>query len=153
MRVAMRAPTTGKLGDEIERVFDRFLTPRWLPEHLLTEYPFEAAMATEWIPVMEMVETANEFVVRLEVPGIPRENLDINLTGQMLTITGKRETKTEKAEETYLVRERLYGKFVRTARLPVPVAAAKVTATFEEGMLVVHLPKAEPAPANKILIK
>ena len=100
-----------------------------------------------------MVETANEFVVRLEVPGIPRENLDINLTGQMLTITGKRETKTEKAEETYLVRERLYGKFVRTARLPVPVAAAKVTATFEEGMLVVHLPKAEPAPANKILIK
>ena len=152
MRVAMRAPTTGKLGDEIERVFDRFLTPRWLPEPLLTEYPFEA-MATEWIPVMEMVETANEFVVRLEVPGIPRENLDINLTGQMLTITGKRETKTEKAEETYLVRERLYGKFVRTARLPVPVAADRVTATFEEGMLVVHLPKAVPAPANKILIK
>ena len=152
MRVAMRTPITGKLGDEIERVFDRFLTPRWLPEPLLTEYPFEA-MATEWIPVMEMVETANEFVVRLEVPGIPRENLDLNLTGQMLTITGKRETKTEKAEETYLVRERLYGKFVRTARLPVPVAADRVTATFEEGMLVVHLPKAVPAPANKILIK
>jgi HSP20 family protein len=149
----MQTPITRKLGDEIEHVFDRFLTPRWLPEALLTGYPFEATVATEWIPVMEMVETANEFVVRLEVPGIPRENLDINLTGQMLTITGKRETKPENAEETYLVRERLYGKFVRTARLHVPVAADKVTATFEEGMLVVHLPKAEPAPANKILIK
>jgi HSP20 family protein len=152
MRVAMRTPIAGKLGDEIERVFDRFLAPRWLPEPFLPEFPFETT-ATEWIPVLEVVENANEFVVRLEVPGIPRENLDLNLTGQMLAITGKREMKPETTAETYLVRERLYGKFVRTVRLPVPVAADKVTATFEEGMLVVHLPKAVPAPANKILIR
>jgi HSP20 family protein len=152
MRVALRTPIAGKLGDEIERVFDRFLAPRWLPEPFLPEFPFEA-QATEWIPVLEMVENANEFVVRLEVPGIPRENLDLNLTGQMLAITGKREVRGETAEEAYLVRERLYGKFVRTVRLPAPVAPEKVTATYEEGMLEVHLPKAVPAPANKILIR
>lgn len=152
MRVAMRNPIPGKMGEEIERVFDRFLTPRFLPEPFLPEYPFEG-MGTEWIPVLEVVENANEFVVRLEIPGIHRENLDLNLTGQVLTITGKRETKGENTGETYLVRERLYGKFVRTLRLPVPVAAEKVTATYEEGMLVVTLPKAVPAPANKILIK
>ncbi|HEX6616819.1 MAG TPA: Hsp20/alpha crystallin family protein [Gemmatimonadales bacterium] len=152
MRVALRTPIAGKLGEEFERVFDRILAPRWLPEPFLPEYPFEA-QATEWIPVLEMVENADEFVVMLEVPGIPRENLDLNLTGQMLTITGKREVKAENVGEAYLVRERLYGKFVRTIRLPVPVAVDKVTAIYEDGMLRVHLPKAMPAPANKILIK
>lgn len=152
MRVAMRAPMTGRLGEDIDRVLDRFLAPRILTEALLPEYPLEP-MATEWIPVVEMVENANEFIVRLEVPGIPRENLDLNLTGQVLTITGKREIKTEKEEATYLVRERLYGKFVRTIRLPVPVAGEKVEVVYQEGMLEVHLPKAVPAPANKIVIK
>lgn len=152
MRVAMRAPITGKLGDEIERVFDRFLAPRFLPEPFLPEYPFEAA-GTEWIPVLDVLENANEFIVRLEIPGIHRENVDVNLTGQMLTITGKREMNAENVHETFLVRERLYGKFLRTLRLPVPVAEKDVTATYEEGMLVVHLPKATPAPANRILVK
>ena len=152
MRVAMRTPVTGKLGDEIERVFDRFLAPRFLTEPFLPEYPFEAAGA-EWMPVLDVVENANGFVVRLEVPGIHRENLDIQLTGQMLTITGKRELVTEIPGEAFLVKERLYGKFVRSIRLPALVTESKVTANYEEGVLLVHLPKAVPAPANKILIK
>jgi len=51
------------------------------------------------------------------------------------------------------VRERVYGKFARTIRLPVPCAEKKVTAEYRDGVLVVHLPKAEPAPATKVLIK
>jgi HSP20 family protein len=152
MRVALRTPTTGKLGNEIERVFDRFLAPRFLTEPFLPEYPFEA-MGAEWTPVLDLVENANEFIVRLEVPGIHRENLDIQLTGQMLMITGTRESATEIPGEAFLLRERVYGKFVRTIRLPVPVMEKKVTATQEDGVLLVHLPKAVPAAANKILIK
>lgn len=152
MRVAMRNPVTGKLGDEIERVFDRFLAPRFLTEPFLPEYQFEAVGA-EWTPVLDVVENANEFLVRLEVPGIHRENLDIQLTGQMLTITGKREGATETPGETFLLKERLYGKFARTIRLPAPVTDNKVTANYEEGVLLTHLPKAVPAPASKILIK
>ena len=152
MRVAMRTPTVGKLGEEIERVFDRFLAPGILTEPWLPEYPFEATGA-EWIPMLDLVENANEFVVRLEVPGIHKENLDINLAGVMLTITGKREYAAEVPGEAFLLKERLYGKFVRKIRLPVPVTENKVAATYEDGVLLVHLPKAVPAPANKILIK
>lgn len=152
MRVALRAPVTGKFGEEIDRVFDRFLAPRFLTEPLLPEYPYEA-LGAEWIPVLDVAENPTEFIVKLEIPGIHKENLDLNLTGQVLKITGKREMATEIPSEAFLVKERVYGKFVRTIRLPAPVAENKVTATYEEGMLVVHLLKATPAPANKILIK
>jgi HSP20 family protein len=152
MRVALPTPVVGKLGDEIDRVFDRFLAPRFLTEPFAPVYPFEA-MGAEWIPALDVLENANEYIVRLEIPGIHRENLDLNLTGQILKITGKREVATEATNEAFLVKERMYGKFVRTVRLPAPVVENKVTATYENGMLLVHLPKATPAPANKILIK
>ena len=151
MRVAKRTPTVGKLGEEIERVFDRFLAPGILPEPWLPEYPFEAG--AEWVPMLDLVENATEFIVRLEVPGIHKENLDIQLTGLMLSITGKREYAVGVPGEAFLLKERLYGKFVRKIRLPAPVTENKVTATYEDGVLLVHLPKAVPAPTNKILIK
>ena len=102
---------------------------------------------------MDVIENAAEYIVRLEAPGIHKENLDINLVGEILTITGKREMAPEVEGEGYLVRERVYGKFARTIRLPVPVAEKKVTAEYRDGVLVVYLPKAEPAPATKVLIK
>jgi HSP20 family protein len=152
MRVALRNPMVGKLGEEFDRVFDRLLAPRFLAEPLLPPFPFETAGA-EWIPVMDVVETAAEYVVRLEVPGIHKENLDVNLTGELLTITGMREFVPEVEGEGYLVQERAIGKFVRTIRLPTPVAAKKVAAEYRDGLLVLHLPKETPAAATKILIK
>ena len=152
MRVALRNPMVGKLGEELDRVFDRLLVPRYLAEPLLPPFPFETTGA-EWIPVMDVIENAEEYVVRLEVPGFHKENLDINLTGVMLTITGKREIAPEIEGEGYLVRERAIGKFTRTIRLPVPVAEKNVKAEYQDGLLVVHLPKETPAPATKVLIK
>jgi HSP20 family protein len=152
MRVALPNPIVGKLGEEFDRVFDRLLAPRLFTEPLLPPFPYEAA-GTNWIPVMDVVETPAEYIVRLEVPGIHKENLDINLTGEMLTITGKREIAPEYEAEGYLVRERAIGKFVRTLRLPATVAEKKVVAEYEDGLLMVHLPKVTPAPATKILIK
>jgi HSP20 family protein len=152
MRVALRTPIAGKLGEEFDRVFDRLLAPRLYTEPLLPPFPFETA-GTEWMPIMDVIENGAEYIVRLEAPGIHKENLDINLVGEILTITGKREIAPEVEGEGYLVRERVYGKFARTIRLPVPFAEKKVTAEYRDGVLVVHLPKAEPAPAMKVLIK
>jgi HSP20 family protein len=152
MRVALRNPIVGKLGEEFDRVFDRLLVPRFLTEPLVPPFPFETTGA-EWIPVMDVVEAPAEYVIRLEVPGIHKENLDINLTGNMLTITGKREMAPEVEGEGYLVKERAIGKFVRTIRLPATVAEKKVAAEYRDGVLLVHLPKETPAPATKILIK
>jgi HSP20 family protein len=102
MRVALPTPIVGKLGEEFDRVFDRILAPRLFAEPLLPPFPYEAA-GTQWIPVMDVVETPAEYVVRLEIPGIHKENLDINLTGEMLTITGKRRPLRDEAEG-YLLR-------------------------------------------------
>lgn len=152
MRVALRNPNAGKLGEEFDRVLDRLLAPRLYTEPLLPPFPFETTGA-EWMPVMDVTETAEEYVVRLEAPGIHKENLDINLVGELLTITGKREIKPEVEGEGYLVRERAIGKFLRTIRLPRPITEKKVTAEYRDGVLMVHLPKHEPAPATKVQIK
>jgi HSP20 family protein len=152
MRVALRSPVVGKLGEEFDRMFDRLLPSRLYNEPLLPPFPFETA-GVEWMPLMDVIENAEEYIVRIEAPGIHKENLDINLVGEALTITGKREMTPEVEGEAYLLRERVYGKFARTIRLPVPVAEKKVTAEYRDGVLVVHLPKAEPAPATKVLIK
>jgi HSP20 family protein len=152
MRVALRSPIVGKLGEEFDRVFDRLLVPRFLTEPLVPPFPIET-MGAEWIPVMDVIETAEEYVVRLEVPGFHKENLDINLTGELLTVTGKREIAPEFEGEGYLVRERAFGKFLRTIRLPAAVVEEKVTAEYRDGMLVLYLPKEIAAPATKILIK
>jgi HSP20 family protein len=142
----------GKLGEEFDRVFDRLLVPRFLTEPVLPPFPFETTGA-EWMPVMDMTETATEYVVQLEVPGFHKENLDINLTGELLTITGTRAIAPEVEGEGYLVKERAVGKFIRTIRLPAPVAEKKVMAEYHDGLLVLHLPKEIAAPATKILIK
>ena len=152
MRVALRAPIAGKLGEEFDRVFDRLLAPRLYNEPLLPPFPFETA-GTEWMPIMDVIENGAEYIVRLEAPGIHKENLDINLTGEVLTITGKREIAPEFEGEGYLVRERAIGRFVRTIRLPATVVGEKVAAEYRDGMLVLHLPKEIAAPATKILIK
>ena len=152
MRVALRNPMVGKLGEEFDRAIDRLLIPRFFNEPLLPPFPFETAGA-EWIPVMDMIETATEYVVRLEVPGIHKENLDVNLTGELVTITGTRAFAPEVEGEGYLVKERAIGKFVRTIRLPTPVAEKKVLAEYRDGVLVLRLPKETPAAATKILIK
>jgi HSP20 family protein len=136
----------------VDRFFGRFMVPGFLPEPMLPPFPYENA-GTEWFPMLDLTETPEEFVVRLEVPGVHKENLDITLTGTLLTITGRRELMAETSGETYLRREREIGKFVRTIRLPAPVVEKEVKAAYQDGVLVIHLAKVAPAVANRILIK
>jgi HSP20 family protein len=152
MRVAKLAPMTGKIAEDVERFFDRFTPPGFFAEPFIPQLPYETGTA-EWFPLLDLTENAEEFVVKLEVPGVHKENLDINLTGNLLTIQGRRELMTEVTGETYLRREREVGKFVRNIRLPAPVVEKEVKAVYQDGVLVIHLPKVAPAVANRIVIK
>ncbi len=137
------APTPFALRD-IDRLFDRFFN---LPA------PPMPPLESMWVPALDYAENDKEFVVRLEVPGIPKENLDINLEGTLLTISGHREFVKETEQENYIVNERETGKFVRTLRLPVPVIEDKITALVDHGVLTVRLPKEVVAPKSRITIK
>jgi HSP20 family protein len=153
MKVATLTPTVGKMRDEIDRVFDRFFTAPFLGDSLA--FPLEPVReyGAEWMPVLDLAETAKEYVIRLEAPGIHKENLDINLTGNVLRITGHKEAVQEGKGETYLYREREVGKFARTVKLPVLVEEGKIDAVYQDGILTIRLPKVEAAVAKKILIK
>ena len=133
-------------------MFDRFLEPGFLPEPFIPPFPYETAGA-EWYPTLDVTETAEEFVVRLEVAGVHKENLDINLTGTLLTITGRRELMPEVSGETYLRREREIGKFLRTIRLPAPVAEKEVEANYQDGLLAGASSQGGTGRANRIVIK
>jgi HSP20 family protein len=152
MKVMKAAPIVGKVKEDIDRLFDRFFTTPFIEEPFFPAVENFTSVAG-WVPVFDMTENEKEYVVRLEVPGIHKENLDINLRDNVLTITGKREVTQEQKTEMYLWKEREFGRFARTLRLPSPVVENKIEALYQDGVLVVRLPKAVPTPANNILIK
>jgi HSP20 family protein len=108
---------------------------------------------TAWLPPLDYLETEKNFIVRLEVPGIPKENLDIHLEGLVLMISGHRELTKEQENEAFFVQERMAGKFVRSVRLPVPVLEDKIDAVVQDGVMTITLPKVQVAPKSKITIK
>lgn len=152
MKVMKAAPIVGKVKEDIDRLFDRFFTSPFMTEPFFPAFDAVEPVTT-WLPVFDLAENEKEYLVRLEAPGMHRENLDITLRDNLLTITGKREVSQEQKTETYLWKEREFGRFARSIRLPMPVVENKIEALYQDGVLVVRLPKAEPTPANKILIK
>ncbi|HEY7682606.1 MAG TPA: Hsp20/alpha crystallin family protein [Gemmatimonadales bacterium] len=149
-RTAAGVPT---LVRDFDEVFDRFLTTPLLPFPAFNFEPLKRVVEGKWMPAVDLTETEKEYIVRAEVPGVPRENLDVQLEGDVLTLTGHREVKTTEKEENMLWEEREIGKFVRALRLPKAVEANKVAANYAEGILTIRVPKTEPAIKNKILIK
>lgn len=134
--------------NDFDRLFDRFFaTPLW---PLTTPRMATDAM---WEPSLDFSENPKEYVVRLEVPGVTRDDLDVNLDGNLLTLSGKRELHKQEKGEDYLWEEREEGRFMRTLRLPMAVQESKIDANYAEGVLTVKLPKAEPTAKNKVTIK
>ena len=150
MRGTELAPAMHRMKEQVDRLFDRFAPSTFFAEPMFP--PFER-MGIAWAPSLDMTEGNKEFIVRLEIPGVHKENLDVKLTGNLLTITGHREELKEGKDETFLWQEREAGTFSRSIRLPAPVMEDKIEASYHDGLLTVHLPKMEPATGTKILIK
>jgi HSP20 family protein len=103
-----------------------------------------------WAPALDVQEDKNNFVIRTELPGLKREDIEVSLHDGALLISGER--KVEKVEEGVEVhrQERYCEKFQRALTLPTPVAADKITAQYKDGVLTVTLPKVEEAKPKKI---
>jgi HSP20 family protein len=101
------------------------------------------------MPPFDVSETDDEMIVRLEVPGMDKKDININLSHGTLTVTG--EKKQEKEEhETYHCTERCYGTFSRSISLPFEVDGDKVDASFKDGVLKIALPRSEAVKPKKI---
>jgi len=105
-----------------------------------------------WMPAMDLYEDKDNFVLKAELPGMKKEDIDISLHEGVLTVSGERKREqTHEKEEAYRT-ERFFGRFHRTISLPRVVEANKVVASYKDGMLTVTLPKAEEAKPKQIPI-
>jgi len=139
-------PAAPALRTEFDRLFDQINRAGFFgtPEPM-----FEAL----WSPSLDFSETEKEYLVRLEVPGIPRDDLEVNVDGRILTISGRREIAKEESGEDFFWKEREQGRFVRSVNLPAAVDPAKVSAVCQDGVMTVRLPKAEPSVKSRIPVK
>jgi HSP20 family protein len=112
-----------------------------------------AAFSEEAVPAIDIYQTPNEFVVKASLPGTKPEDVDIDITGNTLTIKGETKAEQEIKKEDYLYQERRYGSFSRSLVLPSGLQADKTEATMENGILTLTIPKAEEAKPKAIKVK
>lgn len=129
------------LHEEMNRVFERSLT---LPT---------AKQVAFFVPDIDVKDEKDAIAVRADIPGIKKENLDISVRQDLLTLKGERKEETEKKSKDYYHAERFYGAFSRTVELPTKVKAEGVKASYKDGVLEIRLPKDEKAQAKETKIK
>ena len=131
------------IQQEVNRLFDDLMTRR-------ADTGAEGVM---WIPAVDVAETGDTVSVKVEVPGVKKDDIKISVTNNVLTVRGEKKMEKETSEENYHRIERVYGSFVRSLELPTVVQADKVKASFKDGVLSIVLPKSEEVKPKEIAIE
>jgi HSP20 family protein len=113
----------------------------------------EALITAEWAPLVDIEETEKEYLVKAELPEVKKEDVKVTLEEGVLTIQGERRLEKEEKGKTIHRIERSYGKFLRTFTVPRDVDEKKIAAEFREGVLIVHVPKAEVFKPKTVEVK
>ncbi len=127
--------------DLVGRMFDDWMSPRLSGE------------ARGWSPAVDMIDRKDEIVLRADVPGLEQKDIKVNVENGMLIIHGTREAEREAKDDDYYCCERWAGSFSRTMALPPGIDPDKIKATFKNGVLEVHVPKAPQAIGKSIEIQ
>jgi HSP20 family protein len=104
-------------------------------------------------PAIDMYQTDNEVVVKASIPGIKAEEVQINVTGDILTLKGEARQEEDRKERSWHIREQRFGSFERSIVLPTDVKSDQAEAVFENGILTITLPKADEVKPKTINIK
>jgi len=131
----------------MDQFFGRPLTP-WWPERWLRTEPTEINA-----PSVDFYVEKDDVVIKAELPGMEKDDIQINLSNHTLTLKGEKKREEKIKEENYICSERAYGSFSRTLELPRDVQGEKVKASFKNGVLEIRLPVAETAKAKTIKVK
>ena len=136
---------------DMDRMFEDFLGRRTLP--FWPERWWPAARMKITTPAVDLYEEKDDIVVKAELPGMEKDNIEVNLSERRLTIKGEKKQEEEVKKEGYYRSERSYGSFVRTLELPREVQTDKVKADFKNGILMIRLPKTEEAKKKETKVK
>jgi HSP20 family protein len=102
---------------------------------------------------LDMYESDGHLVIKADLPGLKAEDVDVSIVNDTLTIKGEYQTEEEREEESVHLKERRFGKFQRAIRLPTGVDTEATEATFEDGVLMLTLPKTAEARPKQIAVK
>src|SRR6266545_8430378 len=105
-----------------------------------------------WMPAMDLLETADHFVMRADLPGMTQDDVTIELEESTLTVSGERKAEHEERQEGFYRVERAFGRFSRSLTLPKGVDPEAVSASFDNGVLEVRIPKPEERKPRRISI-
>jgi HSP20 family protein len=129
------------LQDQVTRLFeDNFTRDRSGPAELAT-----------WAPLVDIYETENELVVKVDLPDLEEKDIDVRVENNMLTIRGERKFDVVH-EDNYLRVERVYGSFMRSFSLPNTVSSEKIRAEYHNGVLTLHMAKLEESKPKQIKV-
>jgi HSP20 family protein len=132
--------------EEMEHMFNdffqqRFLAPSWMPR---LKFPELGGVSTS----VDMFEEGNDLVVKAELPGMKKEDINVDLKDDVITISGEKKSEEKTERKDFHRVERTFGSFLRRMRLPVGIKADQVKASFKDGVLEIRMPKSEAAKQN-----
>jgi HSP20 family protein len=138
------------------RSWDPFQTVREEIENLWSNLTSEGGngwFAPMVVPPIDLAETDNSVRVRMDIPGIKPDEIDVQLNNNVLTVSGQRQEEKEEKGQTFHRVERRSGAFSRCVTLPAAVAEDKVDAQYKDGVLTITMPKTEEAKSRRIKVK
>ncbi len=130
------------LRHEMDRLLDDF----W-------KRPFKEGVIGDLEPAVEVSDDKKSVMVKVQIPGVPKDRIQVNVTDDVLTVTGDMKEEEEKEEKNYYRREIRYGSFSRTIPLPTVVVGDKASAKLKDGVLEVKIPKSKEAKVMEIPIQ
>jgi len=124
-------------------------------QQIFNNWPAEATSAnvSDWIPAVDLAEEQDRYILTADLPGVTKEDIDLSLTDDVLTLKGSRKAESEEKKKGYHRVERSYGSFQRSFRIPGGVDGSKIEANFKHGVLNVVLPKPEESRPRQIDVK
>ena len=125
------------LQSDINRLFDAFMSP------------FDGTEIRNSVsPKLDIAELKDKFEIKAELPGMDEKDINLSIEDGVLTISGEKKAETEEKDKGYYLKECSYGSFSRSVRLPDNIADDKIEAKFKKGVLVIDMPKKEPATSK-----
>ncbi len=128
----------------LSRVFDDFFLPRTTTE--------DGSLTWGWNPVVDIYDNEDSIVIKAELPGVSKKDIEIDIKDRVLTLKGERSADNEVKEDTYYRRERTYGRFERSFTLPANVDPDKIKADYSDGVLKIEVPKPEDQKPKQVTV-